>query len=39
MRLFILTSLALVAFQRLVALAESGADCLYAPSVREPDEN
>jgi 2-methylisocitrate lyase-like PEP mutase family enzyme len=27
-----------VARKRLVAFAEAGADCLYAPSVREPDE-
>jgi 2-methylisocitrate lyase-like PEP mutase family enzyme len=27
-----------VALDRLVAYAEAGADCLYAPSVREPDE-
>jgi 2-methylisocitrate lyase-like PEP mutase family enzyme len=27
-----------VALERLVAYAEAGADCLYAPGVREPDE-
>ena len=27
-----------VAIERLVAFAEAGADCLYAPGVREPDE-
>lgn len=27
-----------IARKRLVAFAEAGADCLYAPSVREPDE-
>jgi 2-methylisocitrate lyase-like PEP mutase family enzyme len=27
-----------VALERLVAFAEAGADCLYAPGVREPDE-
>ena len=27
-----------IARQRLVAYAEAGADCLYAPGVREPDE-
>jgi 2-methylisocitrate lyase-like PEP mutase family enzyme len=27
-----------IALKRLVAFAEAGADCLYAPGVREPDE-
>jgi 2-methylisocitrate lyase-like PEP mutase family enzyme len=27
-----------IAVERLVAFAEAGADCLYAPGVREPDE-
>jgi 2-methylisocitrate lyase-like PEP mutase family enzyme len=27
-----------VALDRLVAFAEAGADCLYAPGVRQPDE-
>ena len=27
-----------VAVKRLVAFAEAGADCLYAPGVRQPDE-
>ena len=29
---------ATVALERLVAFAEAGADCLYAPGVREPDD-
>jgi len=32
------TDPARVALERLVAFAEAGADCLYAPGVREPDE-
>jgi methylisocitrate lyase len=27
-----------VAIERLVAYAEAGADCLFAPGIREPDE-
>jgi 2-methylisocitrate lyase-like PEP mutase family enzyme len=32
------TDPARVAIERLVAFAEAGADCLYAPGVREPDD-